>query len=107
MKKHIKLKGRIKTYLNFTIYLGALLSVVALAVSIVNVTAGLIVGVFTIFYFAITLSLYFYNKPLIMNELISFATEYGQIQRRLLRDLEIPYALLDDGGKKIWVMIEQ
>ena len=25
------------------------------------------------FYFAITLTLYFYNKPIIMNELISFA----------------------------------
>ncbi|MBQ7776348.1 MAG: DHH family phosphoesterase [Lachnospiraceae bacterium] len=102
MKKHIKLKGRIKTYLNFTIYLGALLAVVAMAVSVVNSTAGVIVGIFTIFYFAITLSLYFYNKPLIMNELISFATEYGQIQKRLLRELEIPYALLDDAGKVIW-----
>ncbi len=105
MKKHIKLKGRIKTYLNFTIYLGALLSVVAFAVSMVNGTAGVIVGCFTLFYFAITLSLYFYNKPLIMNELISFATEYGQIQRRLLRDLEIPYALLDDAGKVVWTNI--
>ena len=105
MKKHIRLKGRIKTYLNFTIYLGALLAVVAVAASAVNSTAGLIVGVFTLFYFAITLSLYFYNKPLIMNELISFATEYGQIQKRLLRELEIPYALLEDTGKVIWTNI--
>ena len=105
MKKHIRLKGRIKTYLNFTIYLGALLSVVTVAGGMVNATAGVIVACFTLFYFAITLSLYFYNKPLIMNELISFATEYGQIQRRLLRDLEIPYALLDDAGKVIWTNI--
>ncbi len=102
MKKHIRLKGRIKTYLNFTIYLGVLLCVVAVAASLVNATAGLIVGVFTLFYFAITLSLYYYNKPLIMNELISFATEYGQIQKRLLRELEVPYALLDDSCKVIW-----
>ncbi len=105
MKKHIKLKGRIKTYLNFTIYLGALLCVVAIAASLADATAGLIVAIFTLFYFAITLSLYYYNKPLIMNELISFATEYGQIQRRLLRDLEVPYALLDDTGKVIWTNI--
>ena len=37
-----------------------------------------------------------------MNELISFATEYGQIQRKLLRELDLPYALLDDNGKVIW-----
>ena len=57
---------------------------------------------YIIFYFAITLSLYFYNKPVIMNELISFATEYGQIQRKLLRELDLPYALLDDNAKVIW-----
>ena len=102
MKKHIKIKGRIKTYLNFTIYLGILLCAVDIAVSLVDISAGLIVACFTLFYFAITLSLYFYNKPIILNELISFATEYGQIQRRLLRDLEIPYALLDDTGRVIW-----
>ena len=105
MKKHIRLKGRIKTYLNFTIYLGVLLCVVSLAASLADATAGVIVATFTLFYFAITLSLYYYNKPLIMNELISFATEYGQIQRRLLRDLEVPYALLDDTGKVIWTNI--
>ena len=105
MKKHIKLKGRIKTYLNFTIYLGILLCVVSLAASLADATAGVIVATFTLFYLAITLSLYYYNKPLIMNELISFATEYGQIQRRLLRDLEVPYVLLDDTGKVIWTNI--
>lgn len=40
-----------------------------------------------------------------MNELISFATEYGQIQRKLLRDMDLPYALLDDAGKVIWTNI--
>ena len=37
-----------------------------------------------------------------MNELISFATEYGQIQKKLLRDLDMPYALLDNNGKVFW-----
>ena len=102
MKKYIRLKGRIKTYLNFIIYLGILLCAVSAAVFLIDYRAGGIVTCFTVFYLAITLTLYFYNKPLIMNELISFATEYGQIQKKLLRELEIPYALLDDGGKVIW-----
>ena len=101
MKKRIRLKGRIKTYLQFSIYLGVLLLAVDTAVFLMDIRSGLLLLGFTIFYFTITLSLYFYNKPIIMNELISFATEYGQIQRKLLRDLEIPYALLDDNGKVI------
>ena len=102
MKKRIKLKGRIKTYIQYSIYLGILLAVINVAMFLINIQAGVILTGFTVLYFAITLSLYFYNKPVIMNELISFATEYGQIQKRLLRDMDLPYALLDDSGKVIW-----
>lgn len=102
MKKRIKLKGRIKTYLQFSIYLGVLLLVINCGIFVIDYRAGLLLGFFTLFYFAVTLSLYFYNKPVIMNELISFATQYGQIQKRLLRELDLPHALLDDGGRVIW-----
>ena len=105
MKNRIRLKGRIKTYLNFAIYLGILLFAVDMALFMLDFRAGLLTLAFTIFYFVITLMLYFYNKPIIMNELISFATEYGQIQRKLLRDLDIPYALLDENGKVIWTNV--
>ena len=102
MKKRIKLKGRIKTFIKFGIYLGVILSFVNAALYLIDYRAGIVLTCFLIFYFAITLSLYFYNKPVIMNELVSFATEYGQIQRKLLRELDLPYALLDDTGKVVW-----
>lgn len=102
MKKRIRLKGHIKSYIQFSIYLGILLLFVDVAVYLMNLQAGLLLTGYTVVYFIITLSLYFYNKPIIMNELISFATEYGQIQRKLLRDMDLPYALLDDNGKVIW-----
>ncbi len=105
MKKRIKLKGRIKSYILFGIYLGILLFIVAGAVFMIDYRAGILLGAFTVFYFVVTLTLYFYNKPVIMNELISFATEYGQIQKKLLRDLDLPYALLDDAGRVIWTNI--
>lgn len=105
MKKHIKFKGRIKTYLQFCIYLGILLCVVDACIFLIDYRAGLLLFGFALFYFVVTMSLYFYNKPIIINELISFATEYGQIQRKLLRDLDLPYALLDDSGRIIWTNI--
>ena len=102
MKKRIRLKGRIATYIKLGLYLGGLLCAVDAAISVIDYRAGLIAGVYTIFYFIVMGSLYFYNKPIIMNELISFATEYGQIQRKILTEMELPYALLDDAGKVIW-----
>ena len=65
MKKRIRLKGRIRTYIQFTLYLGLLLLAIDAAVFMLDFRAGLLTFGFTIFYFAITLTLYFYNKPII------------------------------------------
>lgn len=105
MKNTVKLKGRMKSYLRSSLYLGLLLAVVDILIYMLDYRAGLVVTAYLIFYVAIVLSMMLYNKPVIINELISFATQYGQIQRRLLRDLELPHALLDDSGKIIWTNI--
>ena len=105
MKNSVKLKGRLKSYLQSSLYLGLLLIVVNVLIYMIDYRAGMVLSGFIIFYIAIILAMMFYNKPIIMNELVSFATQYGQIQRRLLRDLELPHALLDDAGKIIWTNI--
>ena len=102
LKSKMKLKGRLKKYMQTSLYLGLLLAVVNLVVHLINIPSGLVVTCFVLLYFAVVLSLQFYNKPVIINELVSFATQYGQIQKVLLRELEIPYAMLDDGGKIVW-----
>lgn len=102
MKNKIKLKGMLKSYISISVYLGVLLCAVDLAVWCLDVRSALVMTAFTVFYFLILFFFSRNNKPIIMNELISFATEYGQIQRQLLRELEIPYVLLDDSGKVFW-----
>ncbi len=102
MKNKIKLKGMLKSYISISVYLGVLLCAVDLAVWCLDIKSALVMTAFTVFYFLILFFFSRNNKPIIMNELISFATEYGQIQRQLLRELEIPYVLLDDSGKVFW-----
>ena len=101
-KNRVKLKGRLKSYFRVFTYLGILLALVNLAVFTVSVTAGLILLAFTGLYFIAVLYMHFYSKPIIMNELVSFATEYGQIQKKLLRELDLAHAVLDDTGKVVW-----
>ena len=102
MKKRIKIKGRLRLYLQSGLLLGILMVFVNLCIYLMDYHAGLLLSGALLFYFAVMFTLMFYNKPVIMNELISFATQYGQIQKRLLREMEIPYALLDESGKVIW-----
>lgn len=102
LKSKIKLKGRLKRYMQTSLYLGFILAAVNLAVYLLSVPAGVIISCFVLFYFTVVISLQLYNRPVIMNELVSFATQYGQVQKVLLRELEIPYAVLDDEGRIIW-----
>ena len=102
MKNSVKLKGRLKSYMQYSIYLGIVLILVDVGVFLIDAHAGFLVAAFTLFYFAIVAFMLLYNRPVIMNELISFATHYGQIQKRLLRELELPHALLDESGKIVW-----
>ena len=101
-KNRVKLKGKLRTYLRVFSYLGILLFLINIAVFTVDFTAGLILLAFTGLYFVVVLYINFYNRPLIMNELVSFATEYGQIQKKLLRELDLAHAVLDDTGKVVW-----
>ena len=88
--------------MSITIYMCVLLIFVAAGAAVFDVRAGVLVGVVSIVYLAIVIYMQNRNSPIILNELISFATEYGQIQRKLLREMELPYVLLDDAGKVIW-----
>ena len=75
MNKKIKLKGRLKSYLQASIFLGILLIFIDVSIYLLDVKSGLLLTAFLIFYFAITITLLFYNRPVIVNELINFATQ--------------------------------
>ena len=88
--------------MQISMYLGLLLLLVDIGIYFLDTRAGFLLTCFLVFYFAMILYLMLYNRPIIINELVSFATQYGQIQKELLRELSVPYSLLDEDGKIIW-----
>ncbi len=102
MNEKTKLNRRMKTYLQYNIYLGVLLTLLDVAMFAFDAKAAVFLLCYLIFYYSVTLLLYFHNKSIVLNEMVNFATEYGQVQGRLLRELELPHALLDESGKVLW-----
>lgn len=100
--KRFKLKGRLKQYIRLSIYLGILLALVDVLIFFINPTSGWIMAGYLVLYFVVVIIMYNYNKVTLMGELINFATHYGQVQKVLLKELEVPYALLDDDGHILW-----
>lgn len=103
MNEKIRLKGQLKSYMRWPLLLSVLLILMNVWIYVIDVKAGALMTAFVLVYMIVVFVLYIYNKPLIVNELISFATQYGQIQKKLLKELAIPYALLDEKGKIIWM----
>ena len=103
MKTQVRLKGRLKVYLQAFLFLGVALALLTVLIFFIDYKAGFLLSLFVVLYFVVNFLLLYHNKNIILNELISFATQYGQIQKKLLKELDLPHALLDDTGKIIWV----
>ena len=103
MNDKIKLKGPLKVYMRWPILLIALLALMNIAVYVVDLRAGAVTTAFVAIYVLMAVMLYFHKRPVILNELISFATQYGQVQKKLIQTLALPYALLDADGKLVWM----
>lgn len=100
--KKVKFKGTLRAYMVWPLFLTILLVLCNIAVYATDIGAGYIMSAGVLIYFVIALILYFKNKHTVVNDMVSFATQYGQVQKQLLRDLEVPYALLDEEGRIIW-----
>ena len=83
--------------------LGVVLGICNIPIYFIEVKAGIAVSIFLILYFLGLVAFWFYIRAYIVEELVSFATEYGQVQKQILRDLKLPHALLDSNGKILWV----
>lgn len=102
MNDSIRLRGRLKRNIQFTLYLGILLSLINVCIYMFDVRAGFVLSGFLVFYFGITIWFSMTTKRSLMRDLVDFASEYGQIQRTLLYEFDVPYALLDDKGHIVW-----
>ncbi len=103
MKSKIKLKGQLRNYMYWPLLLTILLVIMNIPAYFIHIKMGLLFSAFVVLYFLVVLIAYRFNKPVILNELISFATQYGTVQKRLLDEFEVAYALLDYNGKILWV----
>ena len=103
MRQDIKLKGKLKGYTQTPLMLTLLFAAMDVWMYVLNVKAGILGTIFVAIYFFVMLFVYWRNQPILLNELIDFATQYGTVQKRLLNEFEVPYAVMDSAGKLLWM----
>lgn len=102
MSRRLKLNNALKSYLLWPILLTVLLLGMNLNIYVINRKAGIVMAVFVLVYFVIAVSIYFFKRHKIAAELVRYAMDYGQVQKRLLKELALPYAILDVDGRMQW-----
>ena len=102
MKKKVSLKGRLKLYMMWPIYLCILLLPAVVAMYFFDMIAGYIMtGIFVV-YAVIAIILFCSLRKKVLRSIVNFAMDYDDVQRKLLNEFELPYALLDRQGKMLW-----
>lgn len=96
------LKNKIEKYLVRPLITSLLLLVMCGVLYVYDKKAGLIAGAFVVAVLIVQLVIFYITKLGVMPSLMAFALEQGQIQKELLKELAIPYALLDTDGKIMW-----
>ena len=102
MNDKLKLKGHMKAFMRWPLILSALLIVLNILVYCVSMKAGLVVSAGVLIYVGIAVVVLRCHRPFIVNELIAFANQYDSLEKRILEELALPYAIMDMNGRMIW-----
>ena len=99
----VHLKGQLRLYMQWPAVMALLLVAMNIWIYRIDRRAGSLMFVFVLIYIMMVGILYLYSKSIIMKDLVEFAAQYGIVQNTLLKELAVPYAILLDDGKAIWM----
>ncbi len=102
--EQLALSVRIRKFLEWPFWLSPLWALLCVILYFVaGIGAAVAAGICLVVYLAAAIFLYRMQRPRIAGELLDFATSYGQVQNRVLREFVLPYALLDLNGNVLWM----
>lgn len=102
MGKKLRLNNSLKVYLLWPVYLTILLLLMNLVIYVINKPAGYVMTGFIVFYFLLVMTVFYFRRNQITTELVRYAMDFAQVQKRLLKEMAIPYALLDVDARLEW-----
>lgn len=101
--KEKRLRNLLNLYLRYPIIAGIVFAVMNIMVYFISVRAGIVVSIAVLAYFVCLLFMIFNKHVAISKALMDFASGYAQMQKKLLDEFKVPYGLLDNQGKILWL----
>lgn len=102
MKENRLLKKELEKYLRIPFLMMIILVVMSGIVYKIDTRSGLVTSLFLATYLLCALYIYARKKPNIVSDLITLGFSQGSIQTHLLKELTVPYTLVDAKGLVLW-----
>ncbi len=99
----IKYKGKLKSFLRLPIYMTVISVITCIVMWFVSTRYCSILAGITLVYLLVTVIVYKLNMKSFEDTLVDFAIHYGTVQKELLKNFSVPYVLLDNNGKIMWM----
>lgn len=97
------MSGQLRTFFMWPVYIGIVLVFLNISMFFISVKAAVVMCGFMAAYILICIFVLLYLKPGIMRDMIEFSSNYSQVQRQLLYDMSVPYCLVDNSGRVMWM----
>ncbi len=97
-----KIKGNLRSYLRWPLFLGLLLIVMNIQIYTVNKKAGLIMSVYVVLYLVVAILLYRFKRPALLHDLVGYSMRFHVTVNRIATELDIPVAILGPNARCIW-----
>lgn len=101
--KEKRLRNLLNLYLRYPIIAGIVFAVMNIMVYFISVRAGIVVSIAVLAYFVWLLFMILNKHVAVSKALMDFASGYAQMQKKLLDEFKVPYGLLDNQGKILWL----
>ena len=95
--------GALQAHWQWSVALAFSLLILDVVLLAQNRKSGVIALIFTLCYFGVVAWIYVYYRPRILKDLTAFAADFGQVERQMLQEFEIPTAILEPDGRILWM----
>lgn len=103
MGKKFKIQSQLRLYLQWPILLSVFVMAANLVAGALSPRAGLAMSGFTLLYIMIAMWLFLYRRKKLLNGMVEFSAQYAWVQKQLLDNMAMPYAVTDETGRLLWL----
>ncbi len=102
-KKRVVIKGVMRLYIMWPLLLLPVVALITVIHFAIDLRAGFVALGFSLAYTIFAIVIYVLWRPKIIAGMVRFAASYNKLQRRLSKELVLPYAVLDAEGRVVWL----